>query len=116
VRRRKVQCINVASGAVIENSEKPQSATTLQRVQNPQQNEPRKETPKECKITPKKKEKETSILKKNHRSKRAEDGTKNRWVGTYLSTASKMRDESRGRKERNLVEREIAGVWRTGTS
>jgi hypothetical protein len=55
-------------------------------------------------------------LKKNHRSKRAEDGTKNRWVDTYLSTASKMRDENRGRKERNLVEREIAGVWGTGTS
>jgi hypothetical protein len=65
---------------------------------------------------PQKKEKETSILKKNHRSKRAEDGTKNRWVGTYLSTASKMRDKNRGRKERILVKREIAGVWRTGTS
>jgi hypothetical protein len=32
-----------------------------------------KGNPKECKITPKKR-KETSILKKNHRSKRAEDG------------------------------------------
>jgi hypothetical protein len=39
-----------------------------------------------------------------------------RWVGTYLPTASKMRDENRERKERNLVEREIAEVWRTGTS
>ncbi len=116
MRRRKAQCIHVASGAVIENSEKPQSATTLQRVQNPQQNDPRKETPKSAKSPKKKNGKETSILKKNHRTKRAEDGTKNRWVGTYLPTASKTRDGNRAKKERNLVELEIAGMWRTGTS
>ncbi len=118
MRRTKAQYINVASGAVIENSEKPQFATTLQRVQNPQQNDPRKETPKSAKSpkNKKKKEKETSISKKHHRSKRAENGTKNRWVGTYLPTASKMRDGNRGTKERNLVERAIAGEWRTGTS
>lgn len=117
MRRRKAQCINVASVAVIENSEKPQSATTLPRVQNPQQNDPRKETPKSAKSPKKKKNgKETSILKKNHRSKRAENGTKNRWVGTYLPTASKTRDGNRGKKERNLVELEIAGMCRTGTS
>ncbi len=59
----------LASGAVIENSEKPQSATTLQRVQNPQQNDPRKETPKSVKSLQKKTEKRLRFWRKTTRAK-----------------------------------------------
>jgi hypothetical protein len=116
VRRRKAQCINVSFWSSYGELRKTPICHDSPKSAKPPTERSEKGNPKECKITPKKNGKETSILKKNHKSKRAEDGTKNRWVGTYLPTASKMRDENRGRKERNLVELEIAGVWRTGTS